>query len=257
MSARARLEERAAQARLDLEDVARQRDAGELDEATAARLEATYRRELDEAAAELDRLDDQPPQPEAAPGRSRRRLIVGLVAMLAVAGAIAFVAARSLEDRPPGGFVTGNLEGGRDLAEVSNEELEQVVAENPDIVPMRLALARRYFEETDFSSALPHYLAVLERDPRNQEALANLGWMTYVSGNAETGAAYLERSLAAGDDYPLAALFLASVRLYGLDQPQEAVVLLEELLASGQVPDDVAADVEGMLAEARARAEAG
>ena len=43
---------------------------------------------------------------------------------------------------------------GESLDNVSNEEMEAVVAANPDISPMRLALAVRYFAVGEFSDAL-------------------------------------------------------------------------------------------------------
>ena len=42
------------------------------------------------------------------------------------------------------------------LEDVTNEEMEAVILENPNIFPMRVALANRYFDEVDYSNALPH-----------------------------------------------------------------------------------------------------
>src|SRR2546423_13216001 len=39
-----------------------------------------------------------------------------------------------------GGMTPSTTQDGRDLSQVSNEEMEAVVAANPDVVPMRLAL---------------------------------------------------------------------------------------------------------------------
>ena len=41
--------------------------------------------------------------------------------------------------------------------------MEEVVAANPEITDMRLALADRYFMDGDDASALDHYLVVLEQ----------------------------------------------------------------------------------------------
>ena len=46
------------------------------------------------------------------------------------------------------------------LEDVSNDEMEKVIELNPDIFPMRIALANRYFEEFNYSSALPHFMHV-------------------------------------------------------------------------------------------------
>ncbi len=86
-------------------------------------------------------------------------------------------------------------------AEVTDEELEQVVAENPEITGMRLALAERYFVAGEFDRAVDHYLVVLEQDPENVAALAAVGWMTHLSGSLRRGATYVERALAIEPDY--------------------------------------------------------
>lgn len=241
--ATSRQEERTAQARLDLAEIEEQLAAGELDPATADRLRERYENEI--ATAELDGAAEEPAGP------SLMRIVVGSVLMTAAIIAVVFLVAAAIEDREPGEFVTGNIEG-RDLSEISTAEMEEVVADFPNVVGMRLALARRYFDVGDFSSALPHYLAILEQEAANPEANANLGWMTYLSdaGQAETAAAFLDRALATVPDYPQASLYLATVRLYGLDDPAGALELLEPLSERDDLPEDVAAAVEQMLMDA-------
>ena len=51
-----------------------------------------------------------------------------------------------------------NDEFNTNLSNVSNDEMEAVISENPDIHPMRMALANRYFDEVNYSEALPHYM---------------------------------------------------------------------------------------------------
>jgi cytochrome c-type biogenesis protein CcmH/NrfG len=128
--------------------------------------------------------------------------------------------------------------------------MEAVVAANPEVIPMRLALARRYVEAGDFSSALPHYFEVLERDARNPEALMYMGWMTYLSGDAETGVALIEQSLEVAPGDILATWLLANARYYGLGDRAGAVPLLEAVLASGLAPPEIVAEAEQMIAEA-------
>ncbi len=125
----------------------------------------------------------------------------------------------------------------RDLADVTNEELEVVIAENPDIVPMRLALARRYVEEGSFSEALGHYMVVLEDGP-HPEALAYVGWMTYLSGDPQTAEGLLERSLAQEPENGIALWFLANTRFEGLGDAAGALPLLDTL-SQQELPDDV------------------
>jgi cytochrome c-type biogenesis protein CcmH/NrfG len=114
---------------------------------------------------------------------------------------------------------------------------------------MRLALARRYVEAGDFSSALPHYFYILERGP-NAEALMYMGWMAYLSDEPETGAGLLEQSLELDPENLLAQWFLANARYHGLGDRAGAVPLLEAVIASGLAPVDIAAEAQRMIDEA-------
>lgn len=247
MTTRRQLEERISQARLDLAEIETQLADGELDPATAAELRRRYEEEIARAGAAGQAL------PEAAPatGPAMRRVVAGTLLMTAAVIAIVFLVARAIDDRAPGEFATGGIEG-RDLSEVSTAEMEQVVTDFPEVVGMRLALAGRYFDAGQFSEALPHYLTVLEQDAANPEANAMVGWMTYLSDpeQSPTAVAFLERSLQAAPGYAQAQFFLANVLLYGLDDPAGALPLLEELRSTADLSDDVAATIDRMVADA-------
>ncbi len=252
MADRSRLEELLRQAELDLAELENQVAAGELDEPTAEKLRDVYRRERRRVGAALEVARTEPPP---AVGRSRQRVIAGFVVFaVAVAGIVAAVTF-ALEDRPPGGFATGGIAtdvlrgGGPDLASVTNEELEAVVAANPGVVPMRLALARRYVDAGEFSRALEHYFTVLEDGP-NAEALSYVGWMTYLSNEAELGAQYLDRALQVVPDYPLALWFLANVRYDAFDDGPGAVNLLDRLLVAEGLPPELRTAAEELRAAA-------
>lgn len=234
------LEERRDRIVADLRSLDEQVGSEELDIGTAEELRHRYEIDLADTLADLEAA-----RTEAPTGRSKRRIVVGLAAF-AVAATAAVVGLASAVDSDPTA-----ADAGVDLSDVTSEELEQVVAANPDVVPMRLALARRYVEAGDFSSALPHYFYILERGP-NAEALMYLGWMTYLSDDAATGAALLERSLELEPGDLLAQWFLANVRYYGLDDPAGAIPLLEAVIASGEAPADIAAEAQRMIDEAGA-----
>ncbi len=247
MSRLQRLEEQIEQVDADLAAVDSDEAAGDLDAATAEELRATYRsermrlaRELDTAAADQDI------------GPNRRRVAWGVGVSVAALVAVGWFMSTVIDDRAPGELATGGIagevaSGGVDLASVSNEEMEAVIAENPDIVGMRAALARRYFSEGEFSAALGHYLIVLEQDPGNAEALANVGWMSYLSDEAELAEAYVTRALDAAPGYPEALWYLANIRLFGVADPQGAVEPLEQLLAVDGLPDEVQAEAQSLL----------
>ena len=245
MATRRQLEEQHAQAAVDLAEVDVQLASGEFDQATADRMRARYRKELETIAAQLAGSPEEEPT-----GRSLSRTLMGTALMIVATIGVVFLVAEAVDEREAGEFATGSIEG-RDLTDVTTEEMERVVAEFPGVVDMRLALARRYFDAGDFSAALPHYLVILETQPANPEANANVGWMTYLSDPAQAAVAatFLERALDSVPDYRQATFFLANVRLYGLNDPGGARPLLESLADAGDLPEDIAGLVAELLAE--------
>lgn len=136
--------------------------------------------------------------------------------------------------------VAGDVVSGQgqvDLSKVSNEEMEALVAVNPDVVGMRVALARRYFEAGEFDKALDHYMVVLEQD-KNPEALANVGWMTYMSGRPDVALGYVEAALQIRPDYLTATWFLGNIQL-ALGNDDAATEALTTIIDSDEIPDDV------------------
>lgn len=245
------LREQIEQVERDLADVDEQVAAGELDASTAASLRTTYHGELARLARELDERDDDAPQS----GVDRRRMLAGIAIV-----AIGFVAVTALllntvRSREPGELVTGGvatdvIQGGVDLASVTNEELEEVVAANPNIPGMRLALAGRYFEAGEFDKALPHFMTVLEQDEDNPEALASVGWMTHLSGRSDIAESFVERALAVAPEYAQAYWFLGNIRLFGRDDAEGSIEPFERLLEFEAIPDDIREQAETYLAEA-------
>ncbi|MGI9585880.1 MAG: cytochrome c-type biogenesis protein CcmH [Acidimicrobiia bacterium] len=134
-----------------------------------------------------------------------------------------------------GAVVSGD--GPVDLSTITNEQMEAVVAENPDVVGMRLALARRYFEEGTFDKALDHYFEVLDRE-QHPEALANVGWMTYLSDRPDIAVGYVEQALVRRPDYLAAKWFLSNIYVT-LGRPLDAVPLLVDVAGSAETPADV------------------
>lgn len=257
MTSRQALEERRDFALRDLVDLEDQIAADELDEQTAAQLRLRYEDEAASATAALEDLnnaDDRPDGPVSKRQRRRTGLAAaaGLAAVVAAGAAIALP--RFLSDRPQGGFVTGNeavpVEG-RDLSEVTNDELEQVVAANPDVVPMRLRLAHRYLDGGQPRKAFEHYMAILDREP-HPEAMSHLAWIVFTDGDVDLALQLLEASRERAPDDPEALWFLANVHLYGRDDPDAALPLLEQLAVRGDLGDQ-REQVEQTIEDARRR----
>jgi tetratricopeptide (TPR) repeat protein len=244
------IDEQLDQVMVDLADVDASEAAGDLDAVTADRLRDTYRDEMSQLEQRRRLLDDGGETPPV--GRDRRRVVAGTVLMVAGLAAVAVLLAVTLADRGPGdpavGGVPGDVVGGGvDLGEVTNEELEEVVAENPEVTGMRLALADRYFVAGDFDQAVDHYLVVLDQDPDNAAALAAVGWMTHLSGRSDVASGYVERALAIEPDFAQAYWYLANIRADGLDDPAGAVEPLLALLEFEGLPDEIRAEAEAML----------
>ena len=255
----ARIADQIDQVDRDLAEVEEQVDAGELDEATAERLRSAYRNERAALEAQLADVGTQKEDTSVDAGparRSRRRAVAGTAIVGIAAAVVAVVAVFSLQERTPAGestdgVATAALEsgGGRDLSSVGLEEMEVVVAQNPDIPGMRVALADRYVEVGDYSRALEHYMVVLEQEPENATALARVGWLTFLSDEAELAEPFIVRAIAIEPDFPQAYWYLANVRIQ-MGNVEGAIEPLERLLAY-DLPDDVRAQAELMLEEVR------
>ncbi len=248
----------------DLAELSVQLDEGEIDENTAERLREGYQTELATLEAELNALpspvkeaptDVEQPEPAEPSTRSPARMVAGtLIVAVVVAAVIGFVM-RDAEPDPggsstaPGGLIV-------DPASVSNEELEAVIAANPNINGMRMALADRYFEAGDYSPALGHYLYIADNAPTPAEetkVLARIGWMAYRTGLADEAASYLDASLTVDPANAEAIVFRGFVSLYGLDDPAAAIPQLEAALELPNLSDNVIGQIEDALRDARSR----
>jgi tetratricopeptide (TPR) repeat protein len=245
----------------ELADIDVQEHDGDIDAQTATKIRDRYETEL----ADLQRSEDADTAvatdagdvPETSPGRKRfdQRALVGIGLVAVALLVIGVFAVRSLAtpslvgaDGIVGEIVRGDAQV--DLSTVTNEEMEAVVAQNPDIIDMRLALARRYFEAGEFDRALDHYFEVLDRE-QHPEALANVGWMTYLSGRPDIATGYVELALDRQPDYLAAKWFLGNIYV-SLGRTDEAAVLLTEVVSADGVPDDVRESGLALLEQIRA-----
>jgi len=235
----------------ELEDLDRQVAAGDLDAATAGELRARYVGELDALMKVRSQKSEARSQtPEVKGGRVSGRALVGTAVVAIAIAVIAGFAVNSLTGPSTSGVegvasdvVTG--QGEVDLADISNEEMEAVVAANPDVVAMRLALARRYFEAGDFTNALDHYMVVLEQE-QHPEALANVGWMTYMSGRTDLALGYVEAALQRQPDYLTATWFLGNIH-FTLGNYEAATVALVKIVDTDGIPNEVKESARSLL----------
>ena len=194
--------------------------------------------------------------PASGPTGTARRLLPLLVLAVAFAGV---VVATTLFLQEPEGAASGVAALGADnLDDVSNETMEAVIAENvdhPEVDGMRLTLAERYYQEGDYRSAFPHYLAVAESPNAGDEqavaALIRLGWMAW-DGNREVDAAVglLDQALAIDDRSSTARYLKGQVLWCGAGDTEAAARLFEEVLTDPELGEDDRAMVEADLQDA-------
>ena len=270
------LEARRDRALEDLLDLDRQVASGELTGNAAIRLRARYRAEalaairgLEEdraAGPDGDAADRAAPQDAISTGRLQPRHAL-YAASLALAVVAAFVLWDNLLERPEGGLVSGNevmqsppgmepmpgMKAGqqRNLADVTDAELEAVVAANPEVVEMRLALAQRYVSKERYDLAVVHYTKALELEPDNAEAQAHLGWIMLQLGQPEEAARLVDQAVQNDPDLLDALWFQANVRFYGLEDAAGAIEVLNRMSARRDLTPTVRRQVTRLRALAQ------
>jgi cytochrome c-type biogenesis protein CcmH/NrfG len=181
----------------------------------------------------------------------RTLLVVIAVAALVLAALVAgFVIVNGHDAKgtatAPQSTTPATTQDGRDLSQVSNDEMETVVAANPDVVPMRLALVERYLVAADDEQSIDGKKTQLERarfhageaaarattTADQARALRYLGWTTALLTDPAKGAGLVEQSLVKEPGNPDALWFLATIRFDKLNDAAAAKPLLEELLAT-------------------------
>lgn len=206
---------------------------------------------------------DAHPTPAAARPSARRpaRRVVYALAAAAAVFAVAVLLPRYVADRPPGGFVTGNevggtldaMPGGRDLSTVNTNEMETVVAANPDVVGMRVALANRYTDQGAYDRAVRHYTQALQVEPGNAEAHAHLGWLLLQINQPKAALEHVQLALAADPTLLDALWFTANIELSGLGNPAAALAALDAMRQHPQLTNTVRLQVDKLAGTARAR----
>ena len=233
----------------DEDDIARQVAVGEFDDGVGQSLRAVLADERAALSEALKTISDAPDTEPAASARRSRRALFGTAAVVLGAAVVTLTLVATTDGGGGGGIVDAPP---IDPASVTSEQLEAVVAANPEIIGMRLALAHRLFDEGNLLGAATHFNEVLQREP-NPEAMAWLGWISYIAGEFQQAEGFITDALTLVPDYGTAHWFLANVRLYGLDDPARAIEPLELLLSSPGVPDPILIEAQLMLAEARQR----
>ena len=177
----------------ELDDIDSQHRSGEIgdDQHRSLSAEITHR-----AADALRGVDRSRPVRYLGRRRPVRRIVVivgcGAVA-LAAGGLLVGQVAPRVPPAPPTEMVNGMT------ARVAR--LAEAVADRPDDVETRLALARLLMQAQDLVAALEQFDAVVERDPEHVEALAYGGWIAELTAAGGAGER-LDAAVTADPGYP-------------------------------------------------------
>lgn len=139
-----------------------------------------------------------------------------------------------------------------DLDNVTNQEMEKVINDNPDIHPMRIALANRYFDEINYSNALPHYMYVAENSNDNELksfALSQIAWMVFESSNIEVAIDYLDEALRINENSIIAKSYLGIIYLQNPNTRSDGRDLLNEILSSNKLSSEDRNFVEELVSQ--------
>ncbi len=139
-----------------------------------------------------------------------------------------------------------------DLDNITNQEMEKVINENPDIHPMRIALANRYFDEINYSNALPHYMYVAENSNDNELksfALSQIAWMVFESSNIEVAIDYLVEALRINKNSIIAKSYLGIIYLQNPSTRNDGRELLNEILSSNKLSSEDRNFVEDLVSK--------
>lgn len=224
-----------------LDDLERERAAGDLDDADYRTLKDDYTartaavlRAIDEAAAPMPETQAAP----AAPPRSRLRPAMWTLGVVAVAVSAGLLVAQSSGERLPGQPAAGSI--------------------TPTGPSQKLTEARALVGEGKAAEAIKLYDEVIAADPRNAEALAYRGWLVRLVGRSTGDAALLERAfefatraVEADPQYPDAHFFRGMMLYQDRNDPAAAVPEFRAFLGLDPPPDMVPL-VEGVLRDALA-----
>jgi cytochrome c-type biogenesis protein CcmH len=181
----------------------------------------------------------------------RTRLMAGAGALgLASVAALVVAGARQPVPRDPEPLAAPSG-AAVDLQGVTNQSMEEVVAANPEVIGMRLALLERYLDDGNLDAAYRHSSVAINlpaTDQEYQRALRLHGWVTALKGAPASGAEYLQAALALSPTDRDALWFLANVQHNGLHDQAAARRTLEQLLAT-EMTEAERARVQSLLAE--------
>ena len=131
--------------------------------------------------------------------------------------------------------------GGDKVSDLLTRYRFDVIKLNPDILPMRIALANRYFESYDYSNALIHFMYVAENTDDidlKSYSLAQIGWMVYESGDELTSMSYINEAVRLSPGSLLGSTYKGIIYVQNPNTRSEGIKILESLKSNTSLPED-------------------
>jgi hypothetical protein len=201
-----------------LEDLDREHEAGDIDEADYVALRDDYTARAAAAIRAVEAGDAERADGSVAPSpadRGRRRRVVTVAVVVGVAVLAGVLVAQASGRRDPGELGTGAIR---------------------ETVRGRLAEARQTLESGDTARAIDQYDDVLEDEPASAEAQTYRGWALFLGGDASDGLVALIDAATAAPTYPDVHAFLAVV-FERLGRPASALAELDRMAALDPAPE--------------------
>lgn len=216
-----------------LQDLEREREAGELSERDYQALHADYTARAAVVLRALERDESRPARGGSQaprPVKTRRPLVVTLGVVLLVAAVAGGAVATFSSQREPGAPMTGSL---------------------PDTPSGRMQQALQLESEGQAAEALKIYDELIKENPRDIAALSYRGWLLKRAGLADQAMDSLDRAIAVDPKFPDAHFFRGMVLYQDRKDPASAVTEFR-LFLSNNPPPEMIPLVEDVLRRAMA-----
>ena len=204
-----------------LQDLEREREAGELSERDYQALHADYTARAAVVLRALERGGSRPApggSQQPRPVRTRRPLVVTLGVVLLVAAVAGGAVATFSSQREPGAPMTGSL---------------------PDTPSGRMQQALQLESEGEAAEALKIYDELIRDNPRDIAALSYRGWLLKRAGLPDQAMDSLDRAIAVDPKFPDAHFFRGMVLYQDRKDPAGAVTEFRLFLSNNPPPEMV------------------
>jgi len=224
-----------------------ERQAGSLSQEEYEKIRGTYEMQ---AAALLQEEERRPrthprpsrsPEPDRAgppsltPVSHRLGLMIPAAIILLVGVGIGYFLGTSVTSRQEDTGITGSIPG----------------REGGPAVPSTLQEANAAFDRGDFRQALEGYKKILENDPKNAEALTQIGALLARGEHYDDALKTFDRVLGIAPNYPHALFEKGLVLFQGKVQPREGIKVWEQLIKTAPADNEYALTAKGMLEQVR------